>query len=213
MREASYLERRLADLYGHVLLEALSGPWARRLRQELGNGLVPLSRALLDRQDERLNSESATPIDDIDWAAIRVVAPAMLRLYDDFEFHPTTGHTLAELVELERLAIAAWREYRTPRHAISYRIGDCVVELPTGYIDQGVRLAATPDERSWNQVVPECARGRRDEFLGPLRAHFDGSGSTGTRVWEERPVSTMDELVQWVSGRAEAFRLRRQRDR
>jgi hypothetical protein len=170
-----------------------------------------LWRALLDRKEERLNSESPTQIDDIDWAAIRVVAPAMLRLYDDFEFHPITGHTLAELVELERLAIAAWREYRTPRHAILYRIGDCVVELPTGYIDQGVLLAATPDERSWNQAVPECARGRRDEFLGPLRAHFERS--TGQRVWEERPVSSMDELLQWVSGRAEAFRSRRELDR
>jgi hypothetical protein len=211
MPEIDHLERELGALYRHVLLEALSGPFARRLWQELGAGLVPLWRALLDRQDERLNSESPTQIDDIDWAAIRVVAPAMLRLYDESTLHATTGHTLADLAELERLAIAAWREYRTPRHAISYRIGDCVVELPTGYIDRGVLLAAAPDERSWNQAVPECARDRRDEFLGPLRAQFERF--TAQPVWEERPVASMDELLQWVSGRAEAFRSRRELNR
>lgn len=211
MPRINRLNGTLADLYGHVLLESVSGPFARRLRHELGDGLVPIWDALLERQRARLKSKSPTPIDDIDWAAIRVVAPAMLRLYDESTLHLTTGHSLADLAELQRLAIAAWREYRTPCHAISYRIGDCVVELPTGYIDRGVLLAAAPEARSWNDVVPECARDRRDEFLGPLRAHFERS--TGQQVWEERPVSSMDELVKWVSGRAESFRSRRELDR
>ena len=207
MSELVYLAKELADLYGHVLLEALSGPVAHHLKHELGDGLVPVWQALLERQEERLMAGSPTPIDDIDWAALRVVVPAMLRLYDESTLHATTGHTLADLAELERLAIAARREYRTPHHAISYRIGDCVVELPARYIDRGVLLVAAPDNQSWNDAVPNCARDRRDEFLGPLRAQVERS--TGQRVWEERKVSSMDELKHWVSGQAEAFRSRR----
>jgi hypothetical protein len=205
------VSRRLADLYGHLLLEARSGPYSFRIAEELGPGTPPVWLALLERQNSRLrDGHDPVPIDGIDWAAIRVIAPAMLRRYDDATLYSTTGYRLPDLAELERLAVSMRREYRTPRHAIAYQIGDCVVEFPAMYVARGVMLAAVPDEPSWDRVVPECARGRREEFLEPLRRAFQGS-RTVDRGWAERRVSSIDELREWIEARAAPFRDERAR--
>jgi hypothetical protein len=208
--DSAFVDPRTAELYARMLLEAVSGPFSRAIQHELGSAIVPLWRALLERQSERLGHELPTlPMDDIDWAAIRVTAPAMLRLYDEGTFHAVAGRSFVDLAELEEMAIAAWREYRTPQHAMSYRVGNCLVELPVVFVARGRRLAAVPDEKSWNAVVPECARDRREEFLAPLRRKFE-KGS-GDRIWEERSVGSLRELREFVDERAEPFRAERRR--
>jgi hypothetical protein len=204
------VERATAQLYARILLEAVSGPFTRAIHEELGAALVPLWDALLERHEERLYHRTPTvPMDDIDWAAIRVTAPAMLRIYDEGTFQTIAGRSLADLAELEQMAIAAWREYRVPHHAISYRIGPCVVELPVRYIAMGTRLAGVPDDDSWNSVVPECARDRREEFLTPLRREFEKGGAG--HIWEERLVGSLRELREWVDEQAAPFEAERRK--
>jgi hypothetical protein len=204
------VERTTAHLYARMLLEAVSGPFTRAIHEELGAALVPLWDALLERHEERLDDGTPTvPMDDIDWAAIRVTAPAMLRIYDEGTFQTIAGRSLADLAELEQMAIAAWREYRTPHHAISYRIGKCVVELPVAWVAKGTTLAGVPDEKSWNSVVPECARDRREEFLAPLRTEFARGG--GERIWQEHAVGSLGDLRKWVDEEAEPFQAERRK--
>jgi hypothetical protein len=47
--------------------------------------------------------------------------------------------------------------------------------------------------------MPECARGRRDEFLEAMKALW--SERVGEWHWEERSVGSLDELESWVRGR------------
>jgi hypothetical protein len=134
-------------------------------------------------------------VDQIDWAAVRALAPLMLQLYDD-EFHATTGHDLEELRELGQQAINMRREYRTPRHAVSYAIGDCEVVLPTAFFEDRSYVVAVPEHSSWNAVVPDCARNRRDEFVVPLRSRLPKDC-----VWIELSVGSMEELEAWLDAR------------
>jgi hypothetical protein len=199
MADLSFSDERHARLYGHILLEALSGPWARPIQLETGPAFTEMCRVLYERQRSRLKHRPLDlSADDIDWAAVRALAPLMLHWYDD-EFHLTTGHDLEELRELGQLAVEARREYRTPRHAIAYAIGECEVVLPAAYFEDRSFVAAVPDESSWNLVVPECARDRRGEFLDPLRVRFEESEPR--RRWVELSVGSMDELQDWVETR------------
>lgn len=197
MVDRSFAERHSADLYGHILLEALGGPWASHIKRELGPAFAEVCRVLLVRQERRLWSDPVDlAADDIDWAAVRALAPLMLARYDD-EFHATTGHDLDELRELGKLAVDARREYQEPRNAISYAIGDCEVVMPTAYLEDRSKVAAVPDASSWNAVAPECARDRRDEFLDPMRSRFKALGAH--RAVIEVPVGSIDELQAWVN--------------
>jgi hypothetical protein len=195
------VERRLADLYAHVLLEAVGGPYAAAIKASLGAGVVPLLNALKARQARRLRRRSDhLPLDDIDWAAVRAVVPEIQARFDDVDLHLLTGHHLEELAELHQMAVERWREYRTPLHAVSYRIGDCVVELPTAYLARGDYVVAVPDLQSWNAVVPPCARDRRDAFLRPLRRHARNAR------WIELRVAAVEELRASLDEQAAPYR-------
>jgi len=101
-------DRKQADLYCHILWEAITGPFARQIRQEHGPGLISVCEAALQRASKRLPREPADlALDEIEWALVKLLAPTMLREYDDSTFHSTTGHGIDELTELQRVALAS----------------------------------------------------------------------------------------------------------
>lgn len=200
MADEGFRESREADLYSRILVEAMGGPWAPLIKHELGPEFMEMCRVLYERQEGRLRRDPADlSADAIDWAAVRSLAEPTLRLYDDDEFHATTGHNLEELQRLYEIAVSGRREYLRLRHAISYAIGKCEVAFPTAYLEDRTYIAVVPDDDGWNKVVPECARDRRQEFLGPLREHFELR--TSAHRWVELPVASSDDLEAWAATR------------
>jgi hypothetical protein len=176
MADLGFGDWRRAQLYGHVLLEALSGPWAPLIKRDTGSAFIEICRVLSERETERLMRDPVDlSADDIDWAAVRALAPPMLAMYGD-DFRSITGHDLEELRELGQSAIDLRREYRTPRQAISYAIGDCEVVLPTAYFEDRSYVAAVPDEGSWNAVVPMCAARPPRRVPGPTSKALSAYG-------------------------------------
>jgi hypothetical protein len=202
------LDRRELQLYGNVLLDILSGPYAARIRGELGRASVPIYEALLQRTELTLASgiEHWQP-DDVDWAALRSICPAVLTLHDEAEFATVTGFTFDDVRALQAKAEATVRAYYHIGRRITYQIGSCRVNFPIRYVASGAELAAVPDAQSWDDVVPECARGRRDEFLAPLRRRFQRDSTSGTRLWVELPVRSITALEAYLRDRAAPWEL------
>jgi hypothetical protein len=199
------VSREEAELYLRLLWE-LGGGYGRALQVDLGEASSDLYVAIRERlraQGATKNEASEFDFDDVDWAAIRAIAPAIRNRVPPAEFRIVTGFTFEDLDRLLDRANEAIYRRTTPKHAIALQIGLCQVVIPVRFIAQGQQLAAVPDAASWNTVVPRCARDRREEFLQPLRAYFDRQ--EGTNRWDERAVNSMAELEAWVTEQGRAW--------
>jgi len=142
-------------------------------------------------------------LDEIDWAAMRLVIPAILRHADPGDFQTVTGFDLDALRPLLEKAQRAIRRVTRQGHRLRCEIGDCAVEIPVRRVGTTRYLAAVPDFPSWDKVVPACAVGHRDDFLLPIWDYFENH--QGTRIWEERACISLEELEEWVMSEARPF--------
>jgi hypothetical protein len=113
------------------------------------------------------------------------------------------GRSIQELAELGRIAEKMRREFRTPDHSVSYRIGTCLVTFPYTYVGVARPVIAVPDAASWDLVVPECAVGRREEFLGALRTETMQQHTAWAS--EELRVNDLTELDEWIADRRATY--------
>lgn len=203
--------RRQAELY-HKLLRELGGPHGRQIQQELGPANIEVYDAIRNRLRARAEGlerdAQELVLDAIDWAAIRVIAPAILRHAHPPEFKMTTNFTFDDVVELERLAREHIHEFRSGPDFVSLQVGACSVSVPSARLladDRGgAHVVGVPDRDSWDRVMPECARGRRDEFIELFQDHL--IRWRGEWLFEERAVGSYEELEAWVAERGRPYR-------
>jgi hypothetical protein len=115
------------------------------------------------------------------------------------EFRLLSGRSFEDVAELGVKAESAVRKISFRRERVSFRRGQCTVELPVVHVRVNVPLVGVPDAASWDRVMPECAAGRRDDFLGPIREYFESR--QGEFEWEERSIQSLEELEAWVYAR------------
>lgn len=199
------LDREQMHLYRNVMLDVLSGPFANAMRSSVGEAGLPLYRALYERINRRLRRRGSTQfrLDAMDLAAIRSALALDLQHQNETDFYLVTGRTLQDARDLLALAEDAIREFRTPSRAISGQLGSCTVVLPIGSLGDDRRLVAVPDRASWDAVMPDCARGRRAEFLSAMKRHFNRRSAAEWR-WEDFEATSLDDLRKWIEVRAKA---------
>lgn len=191
---------RQVVLYRRLLGE-IGGGYGRQMKERLGVASIDVYRALRERLRQRAPTPgSDTPtvtLDVVDWAAIRVLAPMVLELYDEGEFRTITGFSLQDAELLLQLARSHIRESHLPPGFITCQIGECLVRLPREHVADSL-LIGVPDDASWDRVVPECARGRKSEFMSVLQDRY---GSFARWIWEEREAASLEDLETFVRSR------------
>jgi hypothetical protein len=186
-------------------MDVRGGPWWSRIHPEIGSASIPLYDALFDRVEARLlaGHHDVYELDELDWTAIRCLVPVVLEKHTDRDFHLSTGYSFDDLRGLGERAVDQVRAAGSVGGGISYQIGPCVVSLPVRRIWRKVFLAAAPDESSWDRVVPECARGRREEFIPAPRRHWEQR--SGERRWVDIPAESLDDLYRHLAEQAEPW--------
>lgn len=174
-----------------MLLEVLSGPYSRSFAPTLGPSGVALVGALLDRQRDRIVHDELT-LDMVDLAAVRDLGPMLIERYDESDWFLVAGRSLADVRALLERAVAARREYSTPKGSVRCGVGACDVDFPARYLSQGVYAVAIPDRNSWKRVVPACAKGLRPDFLALLASRYAPNGKN--RLLIEGRVADFREL-------------------
>jgi hypothetical protein len=185
----------------YLVLRELGGGYGREIGERLGLPSAEVFEAIRLRLRSRARSDphaTGIDLDEIDWAAIRAIAPIVLSVMPESEFQIVTGRSFGEVESLLAMAKDRIRIYQAGRGFVTHQRGACVVSLPITALRRNVTLAGVPDADSWNLLMPECARGRRDEFLDEMKAHYSDHGEWH---WEERSVESLEELELWVRSR------------
>ena len=126
--------------------------------------------AIYDRYRAAVWSRGLKPWqpDEVDWAAIRVIIPVTLRVSDPAGFLTITGQSFEAVAQLGEVAAAAFTQFRAGTRGATFQMGDCRLQFPIARSGDDRVVIAVPDLSSWDGVVPQCAHGRREEFLEAL---------------------------------------------
>jgi hypothetical protein len=137
------LSREEAELY-YLVLREVGGGYGSEIKAALGAASSEVFNEIRKRLLSRAKSEpdaTGLDIDDIDWAAIRAVAPVILSTIPEDEFRTATGRTLKEVRGLLVVANAKIRQHEYRRGYVSHQRGTCVIRLPATALARNITLA------------------------------------------------------------------------
>ena len=191
------LSRAEARLYG-LMLRELHGDFGPELRAAVGERSLEIYDAIWRRVRERAASDphaAGLAVDAIDWAAIRILAAAIEAQVSPASFESWTGRDLRDVLELANKAKGEIRSFRRRPGLLLFQRGDCLIRIPLQTVAGQGTLAGIPGQDSWDALMPDCARGLRDEIVAEIKGHHVHRGHW---KWIEREETSWEALADWV---------------